>query len=65
VEPPILTEPDRGVDPVEAALADALTRAAAAARFDVVAQLARELEARRLAREPNVVSLARPRSERR
>ena len=37
-------------DPIEAALADALTKAAAAARFDVVAQLAKELEARRSAR---------------
>lgn len=43
---------------VEAALADALSRAAAAGRFDVVAQLARELEARRLARAGNVVLLA-------
>jgi hypothetical protein len=40
---------------VEAALAVALERASAAGRWDVVAQLARELEARRLAREPNVV----------
>jgi hypothetical protein len=44
-------------DPVEAALARALDAAAAAGRFDVVAQLARELEARRLSREPNVVAL--------
>jgi len=44
-------------DPVEAALAHALTKAAEAGRFDVVAQLARELEARRLAQEPNVVAL--------
>lgn len=43
---------------MEAALARALDAAAAAGRFDVVAQLARELEARRLAREPNVVTLA-------
>jgi hypothetical protein len=35
---------------VESALAVALTEAARAGRFDVVAQLARELEARRLAR---------------
>jgi hypothetical protein len=40
-------------DPVEAAL----DRAAEAGRFDVVAQLARELEARRLARADNVVML--------
>jgi ribosomal protein S9 len=44
-------------DAVEAALARALMKAAEAGRFDVVAQLARELEARRLAREPNVVEL--------
>jgi hypothetical protein len=37
--------------------ARALDAAAAAGRFDVVAQLARELEARRLAREPNVLKL--------
>lgn len=36
-------------DVVEAALAKALEGATAAGRFDVVAQLARELEARRLA----------------
>lgn len=45
------------VDPVEASLAGALDRASAAGRWDVVAQLARELEARRLASTPNVVSL--------
>jgi hypothetical protein len=44
-------------DPVEQALASALTTAAAGGRFDVVAQLARELEARRLARAGNVVVL--------
>ncbi len=44
-------------DPVEAALAHALGRAAEAGRFDVVAQLAKELEARRLARAGNVVAL--------
>jgi hypothetical protein len=44
-------------DPVEVALAKALTDASAAGRFDVVAQLAKELEARRLARLPNVVAL--------
>jgi hypothetical protein len=37
-------------DDVEWALASALRRAADASRFDVVAQLARELQARRLAR---------------
>jgi hypothetical protein len=46
-------------DPVEVALAKALTEASAAGRFDVVAQLAKELEARRLARLPNVVALGR------
>lgn len=45
------------LDPVELALARALEAATAAGRFDVVAQLARELEARRLAHEPNVVTL--------
>ncbi len=44
-------------DPVEAALAKALTDASTAGRFDVVAQLAKELEARRLARLSNVVTL--------
>jgi len=42
---------------VELELARALGKAAAAARFDVVAQLAKELEARRLARLTNVVKL--------
>jgi hypothetical protein len=50
-------------EPIEAALADALTRAAAEGRFDIVAQLARELEARRLARAGNVIAL--PSSRRR
>ena len=45
-------------DAVETALARALHAASAAGRFDVVAQLAKELEARRLAREPNVMPLA-------
>jgi hypothetical protein len=40
---------------VETGLAAALLRAAEAGRFDVVAQLAHELEARRLARVGNVV----------
>ena len=39
------------MDPVEAALADALGKAASAGRFDVVSKLAAELEARRVARE--------------
>jgi hypothetical protein len=46
------------VDRVEAALAKALEGATAAGRFDVVAQLARELEARRLARAGNVIALS-------
>jgi hypothetical protein len=45
------------MDVVETALAKALAQAAAAGRFDVVAQLARELEARRQARAGNVVRL--------
>jgi hypothetical protein len=44
-------------DVVECALAKALAQAAVAGRFDVVAQLARELEARRHARAGNVVPL--------
>ena len=48
---------------MEAAIARALDAAAAAGRFDVVAQLARELEARRLAREPNIISLAAKRRD--
>jgi hypothetical protein len=48
------------VDPVEVALADALSQAAAGGRFDVVAQLAKELEARRLARARNVLPFPRP-----
>ncbi len=39
----------------EIAIVDALSRAAEAGRFDVVAQLAKELEARRLAGVPNAV----------
>jgi hypothetical protein len=51
-------------DAVEVALAGALARAADADRFDVVAQLAKELEARRLARAGNVVLLRGERSKR-
>jgi hypothetical protein len=50
-------------DPVEAALADALTKAAAAGAWEVVGQLARELEARRKARS-GVVELATERAKR-
>jgi hypothetical protein len=45
-------------DPLEVALATAIVATSDAGRFDVVAQLATELEARRLARESNVVALA-------
>ena len=47
-------------DPVEVALAKALEGATAEKRWDVVAQLGRELEARRVARAaPNVVAIER------
>jgi hypothetical protein len=49
---------------VEAALAYALTEAARAGRFDVVAQLAKELEARRFAVAGNVVALPERRRRR-
>ncbi len=52
-----------GGDAVEEALAGALARAAEAGRFDVVAQLARELEARRSARAGNVVQFGGQRAE--
>jgi hypothetical protein len=55
---------ERAADPVEAALAMALDRASAAGRYDVVIQLARELEARRLARAGNVVRLQDEREKR-
>lgn len=48
------TEP---VDVVESALAHALTEAASVGRFDVVAQLAGELQARRLAHTSNVIAI--------
>jgi hypothetical protein len=44
-------------DELERALARALEAAASAGRFDVVAQLAKELEARRLATSGNVVAI--------
>jgi hypothetical protein len=44
-------------DAVEIVLAKALGEAAAAGRFDVVTQLATELEARRRGRAGNIVSL--------
>jgi hypothetical protein len=42
---------------VDDALAEALRGATAAGRWDVVAQLCREIEARRLATMPNVIAL--------
>jgi hypothetical protein len=55
---------ERGaVDHVEQALADALAHAATACEWSVVAQLARELEARRLARA-NAIDLAAARRQR-
>jgi hypothetical protein len=45
-----------GADPVELALAKALVQAADASRLDVVAQIVKELEARRHARARNVVT---------
>ena len=54
-----------GADPIDLALAGALTAATAAGQWQVVAQLANELQARREAREaPGVVSLARARANR-
>jgi hypothetical protein len=53
-----------GIDPVEAALAKALSDASSAGAWDVVAQLARELEARRTARAGNVVDLGSRRTGR-
>ena len=46
------------VDSVENALAKGIEAATAAGRWDVVVQLARELEARRLARSPRTLMLA-------
>jgi hypothetical protein len=65
-ETQVLADPSERLasgDAVEAALANALAAAATAGRFDLVAQLARDLEARRQARA-NVVLLhdARERS---
>lgn len=51
-----------GADAVEEALAEALRHAAQERRWEVVSQLARELEGRRLAkRDGNVISLDRRR----
>jgi len=49
---------------LEATLARAIEAATTASRFDVVAQLCRELEARRLARAGNVVQLDSKRGSR-
>jgi hypothetical protein len=61
---PSVSDPDDGTqlvpepDPVEAALALGIREASIAKRWDVVGALARELEARRVARQaPNVVVL--------
>ena len=51
------TGPGSQDDVVEAALANAISEAVAAGKFDVVGQLCRELEARRLARAGNVVAI--------
>jgi hypothetical protein len=68
-----VAHPDQGVghgdrlqfaDPVEVALADALSRASAAGEWSTVAQLARELEARREA-SAGVVRLDAARAARR
>jgi len=54
-----------GLDPVESALADALRGATAAGEWQVVTQLAAELQARREARQaPEVVSFAKERAKR-
>ena len=53
----VMGQPRGNEDAIEIALANALTEAAAAGRFDVVGQLAKELESRRLARASNVVAL--------
>jgi hypothetical protein len=50
--------PEPEPDPVEKALAKALAEASEAKQWDVVAALAKELEARRLAHAGNVVSHA-------
>ena len=59
--PEVSASPSPVADAVEAALVEAIRGATTAGRWDVVAQLARELEARRLARAAgNVVSLGVP-----
>jgi hypothetical protein len=61
--PPLAHALAHDVDVVEQALADALTRAAAAGEFDTVAALTAELRARREARS-GVVSLDAERAKR-
>jgi thiazole synthase ThiGH ThiG subunit len=46
------------IDPIEMALADAITKASTAGEWATVARLAGEMEARRLAHAGNVVALA-------
>jgi hypothetical protein len=46
-----------GLDAIELALSEALSEATRAQRWDVVAQLADELRARRLAKSANVISI--------
>lgn len=58
---PAQPEPVKG-DPVTEALAGALVAATAAGRWDVVAQLAADLESRRRAAVGNVVSISARRS---
>ena len=53
-----------GLDAVEVALAEAIRGATSAGRWDVVAQLARELEARRMARALNVIAIDTARTRR-
>jgi len=50
-------------DDADAALAVALDRASAAGQWDIVAQITAELQARRLARSPNVVAIDSRRSK--
>lgn len=57
----VSASPASTIDAIEAALTEAIRAATSAARWDVVALLARELEARRLARAGNVTRLHQPR----
>jgi hypothetical protein len=62
--PPLAAATSSGPDAVDVALAKALEAATGDGRWDVVSQLARELEARRLARGNGVVDLAAERRRR-